>query len=106
MGSIVAPAALENVLYDKRDGVAYVTVNRPKVLKTLNGKTVAQLTVFFEQAGKDSSLQGVILTGAGSKLSSQVRTSANSPVSRLLKLRSLAKARRQSSISSRTWGNR
>jgi len=67
MSSIAAPPALENVLYEKRDGVAYVTVNRPKVLNSLNGTTIAELTMVFEEIGKDSSVLGVILTGSGSK---------------------------------------
>ena len=54
MSSIAAAPALENVLYEKRDGIAYVTVNRPKVLNSLNGKTIAELTTVFEEAGKDS----------------------------------------------------
>jgi len=67
MSSTVVPPALENVLYEKRDGVAYVTVNRPKVLNALNGKTIAELAMVFEEAGKDSSVLGVILTGSGPK---------------------------------------
>ena len=67
MSSIAAAPALENVLYDKRDGIAYVTVNRPKVLNSLNAKTIAELTIVFEEIGKDSSILGVILTGSGSK---------------------------------------
>ena len=67
MSSTVVPPALENVLYEKRDGVAYVTVNRPKVLNALNQKTIAELAMAFEEAGKDSSVLGVILTGSGPK---------------------------------------
>jgi len=64
--TIVAPT-LENVQYEKRNGVAYVTLNRPKVLNALNGKTIKELTTVFEEAGKDSDVLGVILTGSGSK---------------------------------------
>src|SRR5208283_3551432 len=44
-----------------------VTVNRPKVLNALNQKTIAELATVFEEAGKDSSVLGVILTGSGPK---------------------------------------
>ena len=45
-----APAAaldLANVLYEKKGTIAYVTVNRPKVLNALNTPTWADLRVAF-----------------------------------------------------------
>jgi enoyl-CoA hydratase len=59
--------ALVNVLYEKRNGIAYVTLNRPKVLNALDATTWADLRVAFEDAKADSSVRGVILTGAGDK---------------------------------------
>lgn len=67
MSSATAIPAFENVLYDKKNGIAYVTLNRPKVLNALNRKTLAELTVVFEDAGKDASVLRVILTGSGTK---------------------------------------
>jgi enoyl-CoA hydratase/carnithine racemase len=58
---------LENVLYEKKDSIAYVTVNRPKVLNALNQKTFADLRTAFEDARDDGAVRGVILTGAGDK---------------------------------------
>jgi len=58
---------LQNVLYEKRAGVAYVTVNRPKVLNALDHQTLADLREAFEDARDDASIHGVILTGAGDK---------------------------------------
>ena len=34
---------LVNLLYEKRDGIAFVTFNRPKVLNALNRKTMEEL---------------------------------------------------------------
>jgi len=45
-----APAGLENVLYTEKDGIAYVTVNRPKVLNALNMPTWADLRTAFGYA--------------------------------------------------------
>jgi enoyl-CoA hydratase/carnithine racemase len=59
--------ALVNVLYEKRGGIAYVTLNRPKVLNALNAATWTDLRSAFEDAKADSSVRGVILTGAGDK---------------------------------------
>ena len=63
-----APAlTLDNVLYEKRDGIAYVTINRPKVLNALNTPTWKDMRTAFEDARDDASVRGVILTGAGNK---------------------------------------
>ena len=67
MSSSAAAATLENVSYEKKDAIAYITVNRPKVLNALNAKTVGELRTAFEDARDDSSVRGVILTGAGGK---------------------------------------
>jgi enoyl-CoA hydratase/carnithine racemase len=58
---------LENVLYEKRGTIAYVTLNRPKVLNALNTPTWADLRTAFEAARNDAAVRGVILTGAGDK---------------------------------------
>src|SRR5947209_8090119 len=56
-----------NVLYEKKNGIAYVTVNRPKVLNALNTLTWKDLRTAFEDARDDASVRGAILTGAGNK---------------------------------------
>jgi enoyl-CoA hydratase len=58
---------LANVLYEKKAAIAYVTVNRPKVLNALNTPTWADLRIAFEHARDDAAVRGVILTGAGNK---------------------------------------
>src|ERR1700688_3113906 len=58
---------LQNVLYEKRNGIAYVTLNRPKVLNALNTPTWADLRAAFEDARDDDAVRGVIVTGAGDK---------------------------------------
>jgi enoyl-CoA hydratase/carnithine racemase len=67
MSTAVAALALENVLYQKKESVAYITVNRPKVLNALSHKTFVDLRAAFEDARDDAAVRGVILTGAGDK---------------------------------------
>jgi enoyl-CoA hydratase len=59
--------AYENILFEKKDNVAYITFNRPKVLNALNRKTVEELRVALIDARDDASVRVVILTGAGEK---------------------------------------
>ena len=66
--SVASPTAslmLTNVLYEKKGAIAYVTVNRPKVLNALNTPTWKDLRTAFEDARDDTAVRGVILTGAG-----------------------------------------
>src|SRR5258708_7414551 len=58
---------LENVLYEKKGAVAYVTINRPKVMNALNTPTWMDLRAAFEDVRDDAAVRGVILTGAGDK---------------------------------------
>jgi enoyl-CoA hydratase len=58
---------LENVLYETKGAIAYVTVNRPQVLNALNSPTWRDLRTAFEDARDDDTVRGVILTGAGDK---------------------------------------
>ena len=57
----------ENLLVEKRDGIAFVTLNRPKVLNALNRKTVEELREALRDARDDAAVHVLILTGAGEK---------------------------------------
>jgi enoyl-CoA hydratase len=57
----------ENILLEKKNSIAYVTVNRPKVLNALNGATMDELGVAFNEIKTDASIRVAILTGAGEK---------------------------------------
>ena len=65
--SPTAALTLANVRYEKKNAIAYVTVNRPKVLNALNTPTWKDLRTAFMDARDDATVRGVILTGAGDK---------------------------------------
>src|SRR2546423_12786576 len=65
MSTATAAPACQNVLYEKKGAIAYVTLNRPKVLNALNKATIAELNEVFKDTRDDATVRGVILTGAG-----------------------------------------
>src|SRR5215469_8045918 len=67
MSTAAAGFPLENVLYEKRESIAHITLNRPKVLNALNHQTWEDLRAAFADARDDAAVRGVILTGASDK---------------------------------------
>jgi enoyl-CoA hydratase len=57
----------ENLIYEKRDGIAFITFNRPKVLNALNRRTVEELRHALLDAKNDDAVRVLILIGAGEK---------------------------------------
>jgi enoyl-CoA hydratase len=57
----------QNLLLERRDGVATVTVNRPDKLNALDDRTMEELDAAFAALAGDAGVRGVILTGAGEK---------------------------------------
>jgi enoyl-CoA hydratase/carnithine racemase len=57
----------ENLLYEVRDSIAFITFNRPKVLNALNRKTDEELLLALGAAKLDANVRVLILTGAGDK---------------------------------------
>src|SRR3954464_9099712 len=57
----------ENILLEKKNSIAYVTVNRPKVLNALNMATMEELRAAFHDIKNDASVRVVILAGSGEK---------------------------------------
>ncbi len=55
------------LLYDLRDGIATITINRPDKLNALNDTVITELGVAIGTAGRDEAVRAVILTGAGPK---------------------------------------
>jgi enoyl-CoA hydratase len=57
----------KNILYDQMDGIAKITINRPKVLNALNAETARELSHALSRTKEDDSVRVLILTGSGEK---------------------------------------
>jgi enoyl-CoA hydratase len=55
------------ILFEKRDGLAYVTLNRPEKRNALTPEMVIRLAGIWEDVAGDDSVRAVLLTGAGDK---------------------------------------
>lgn len=55
----------ETILYDVKDGVATITLNRPETRNALNQTMYHELMKALREAGRDRAVRAVILTGAG-----------------------------------------
>src|SRR5689334_2021029 len=58
---------MENVKLEKKNAIAYVTIDRPKVLNALNMATMRELWQVFSELNDDKQVRVVILTGSGEK---------------------------------------
>jgi naphthoate synthase len=67
--STTAPAvpAFDDILYERRNAAAIITINRPERYNAFRGKTVEELIKAFRLAWADHGVQAVILTGTGEK---------------------------------------
>ncbi len=59
--------AYQTLLFDVRDGIAFVTINRPDKLNALNDQVMAELGQAADRITSEDAIRGVILTGAGPK---------------------------------------
>ena len=57
----------QNIHLEKKNQIAYITIDRPKVLNALNMATMEELRQAFASVKEDAEVRVVILTGAGEK---------------------------------------
>jgi len=55
----------KQILYEKKEGIAWVTLNRPEVLNALNRATWRELAQAMDLADEDKEVRVVVITGAG-----------------------------------------
>ena len=58
---------MENVLYENRDGILTITLNRPEVRNALSPEMWRDLSEAVRRAGEEENVRVVIVTGAGDK---------------------------------------
>ena len=57
----------QDILYDKRDGIASITINRPQVLNAFRAQTVEEMIAALRDADADAGIGVVVLAGAGER---------------------------------------
>ena len=57
----------KNTLYEKRDGMATITINRPQAMNAMNEETIPEILSRLEDAEKDENVRVIVITGAGEK---------------------------------------
>jgi len=57
----------QDLIYEERDGVARITINRPNVMNAFRGQTVEELIQAFTRAGWNKDIGAIVLAGAGDK---------------------------------------
>lgn len=57
----------QNLIFDNRDGVARITLNRPDVFHALSPALIAEITSAVRAAAEDDSVRVVLLTATGDK---------------------------------------
>lgn len=66
-----------DILYTKADGIATITINRPKQYNAFTANTCEELIHAFKDADYDRSIGVVVLTGAGEKAFAPAATRAH-----------------------------
>ena len=62
-------SSYEHLLVEKRDGIAFLTMNRPEVLNATNAKLHNELSRIWLDLGQDPELRVALITGAGNAFS-------------------------------------
>ena len=57
----------QDLLFEVRDHVATITLNRPEVYNAFRGQTCVELVKALARAGYDKNVGAIVLTGAGEK---------------------------------------
>jgi len=62
----------ENIIYEKKDGIARITLNRPQVLNAISPQLLLELETAMKEIARDDTVGVVVLTGTGRAFSAGV----------------------------------
>jgi enoyl-CoA hydratase len=57
----------KNIIYEKKDGVAWIIINRPQVMNALDIESRKEILAALQDADSDKDIRVVVLTGSGDK---------------------------------------
>jgi 2-ketocyclohexanecarboxyl-CoA hydrolase len=63
----MATSQYQDILYEVKDNVATVTINRPEKMNAVTADTLNEIESAFDEAGRDNSVGVIVLTGTGDK---------------------------------------
>ncbi len=58
----------EQILYDVKDNILTITLNRPEKLNAFTGVMMTEMIDAFDRADKDDEIRAIIVTGAGPRI--------------------------------------
>ncbi|MFC4025256.1 enoyl-CoA hydratase/isomerase family protein [Oceanobacillus longus] len=59
--------SLKYIIYEKKNNIAIITVNRPEVLNAINNQLLSELDYTVNVAEEDDDIRAIIITGSGEK---------------------------------------
>ena len=59
--------AFNTIIYETKNGIGYITINRPKALNALNVEALTELSEALDMMAEDDNAKVVIITGAGGR---------------------------------------
>ncbi|MGZ6507182.1 MAG: enoyl-CoA hydratase-related protein, partial [Tumebacillaceae bacterium] len=59
--------AYENLLFEIKDSIGFITLNRPKALNALNSALLTELGLLLDEIAVNEEIKAVIITGSGEK---------------------------------------
>ena len=59
--------AFNSIIYETKNGIGYITINRPKALNALNVEALTELSEALDMMAEDENAKVIIITGAGGR---------------------------------------
>lgn len=57
----------ENIIYEVKEGIGFLTINRPDKLNALNGRVIDEILHLLSEVKRHDEVKALVVTGSGSK---------------------------------------